>query len=612
MDIRQLYNIFKRWVWLVILGLIIGAGLGYYFSSRETPIYQAETRFIILTAAPTSEFQVYYNYLDSAKLISTYTELLSAESTLQQASEELGFPVSAGLAKAEQVGETQFIRLTVKHSDPAKAAAIANGLVDILIDQNEDLQSVRYITTEQNLQNRIVQAEQQIESIQAQIKDATTATVQSSIDEVLVQIEDLQNEINDLESKIANIDPLFATAADQAQLIDYQDQLDQIQPILEKYQEIYTNLVVLGDSADQNINESSQITQLEFTLQLYRDIYISSMASLESLRLSQAQSIPKVVQTEPANIPKNPISPKPVQTAALAGAVGLLAMGGAAFAVEYLDDTIKTPEDINQLVGLPVIGFVADLNAHRSLKNGNNDDHPLFVTSQPRSVFSEAMRSLRTNLEFSAVDKPIKTILVTSGTPQEGKSTIAANFALIVAQSGKKTLLLDADMRRPSIHRFFEVPNRVGLSDLIRGKLPIDKAIIDIKSQPNVSIITSGSLPPDPSELLSSDSMKNLLEEFECEFDVIIIDCAPMVVADPQILASRVDGVIYLVQPGKIRSQQLTAPIEQLRRVNARILGVIFNRISGKNNAYYGGYYYYSTYHQKGETSYFTDQDDVT
>ena len=151
MDIRQLINIFKRWVWLLVLGLLIGAGAGYFFSSRETPIYQAETRFIVLTAAPTSEFQIYYNYLDSAQLINTYTELLSAESTLQQASQELGFPVSAGLARAEQVGETQFIRLTVKHSDPTRAAAIANGLVDILIDQNEELQSVRYITTEENL-----------------------------------------------------------------------------------------------------------------------------------------------------------------------------------------------------------------------------------------------------------------------------------------------------------------------------------------------------------------------------------------------------------------------------------------------------------------------------
>ena len=608
MDIRQLINIFKRWGWLLVLGLLLGAGTGYFFNSRETPIYQAETRFIILTAAPTSEFQVYYNYLDSAQLISTYTELLSAESTLQQASEELGFPVSAGLARAEQVGETQFIRLTVKHSDPIKAAAIANGLVDILIDQNEELQSVRYITTEQNLQARIQQAEQQIESIQAQIKDVTTATVQNSMDEVLVQIEDLQNEINDLEDKIATIDPLFATGSEQSLLVEYQDQLDQLQPILEKYQEIYTNLVVLGDSADQNINESSQITQLEFTLQLYRDIYISSMASLESLRLSQAQSTPKVVQTEPANIPVNPISPKPIQTATLSGAVGLFAMGGIIFAIEYLDDTIKTSEDIKRLTGLPIIGYVADINAHSSPINGNDNNYSLFASSQPRSIVSEAIRSLRTNLEFSAIDEPIKTILVTSGTPGEGKSTIAANFAWVVAQSGRKTLLLDADMRRPSIHKFYDISNRVGLSDLIRSKDSMDQLIINIESQPNLSVVTSGRIPPDPSDLLSSEKMNRLLQEFKSSFDVTVIDCSPMVVADPQILASRVDGILYIVQPGKIRTQQLTTPIEQLQRVNAKLLGVVFNRLPSKSSSYYyGGYYYYSSYTQKGDTNYFTD-----
>jgi capsular exopolysaccharide synthesis family protein len=337
------------------------------------------------------------------------------------------------------------------------------------------------------------------------------------------------------------------------------------------------------------------------------------MASLESLRLSQAQSTPKVVQTEPANVPGNPISPKPLQTTTLTGVVGLLAMGGFAFAIEYLDDTIKTPEDIKRLTGLPVIGLIGDINAHGSLKNGNNNNHPLFASSQPRSVVSEAIRSLRTNLEFAAVDEPINTILITSGTPGDGKSTLAANFAWVVAQSGKKTLLLDADMRRPSIHKFFDLSNRLGLSDLIRSKNSMDQLINPVKSQPNLSVITSGRIPPDPSDLLSSKRMKKLIKEFRSTFDVTIIDCSPMVVSDPQILASRVDGILYVVEPGKIRTPQITTPIEQLKRVNAKVLGIVFNRISAKNNAYYyGGYYYYSSYNQKGETGYFSDQIDAT
>jgi capsular exopolysaccharide synthesis family protein len=604
MEIRQYISIFKRWIWLLVLGLILGAGLGYFLSIRQTPVYQAESRFIILTAAPTSEFQVYYNYLDSAQLISTYTELLSADSTIEQASQELGFTVSSGQARAERVGETQFIRLVVKDNDPTKAAAIANGLVKILIEQNEELQNIRYSTTEQNLQNRVNQAETQIENIQQQINDISTASVQNSLNEVMAQIESLQSEINDLERKVDEIDPLFATEEEQLLLADYQDQLDQLTPVLELYQEIYTNLVVLGQGAEGGMSDSSQLDQLRFTLDLYQQIYISSMASLESLRLSRAQSTPNVVQTEPAKVPSNPISPKPTQTSALAGVVGLLLTGGLAFMIEYLDDTIKTPEEIKEITGLPVIGYVAELQSRSNNKSSNG--YSLFVSEHPRSAVSEALRSLRTNLEFSAVDHPIQTIVITSANPSEGKSTIASNLAVTIAQSGKKTLLLDADMRRPNVHTFFGISNRVGLSDLLRNNLRFDQVIKQFEASPNVNILTSGSLPPNPSELLASEKMKKILEAFKKEYDIILIDSSPMVVTDPQLLATRCDGVIFIAQPGKTRSNHIATNVQQLQQVNARILGVVFNRIPRRRNAYYGGYYY-SYYYSNDQNEYFHD-----
>jgi len=604
MEIEQYFNIFKKWAWLLIVGVLLGAGGSYYFSNREQPIYQAETRFIILTAAPTSEFQLYYNYIDSSQLISTYTELLSARSTLDQASQELGFEVKGGQAKAEQVGETQFIRLSVKDNDPVKAAAIANGLVKILIDQNEDLQSVRYATTEENLQARVEQAQQQMETIQKQINDISTATIKSNLNEVITQIDELQIEINDLENKIAEIDPLYATDEENALLVEYQDSLDQLQPILALYQEIYTNLVVLGQPAESGINESAQLSQLQFTLELYQDIYVSGMASLESLRLSRAQSIPNVVQTEPATTPNEPISPQPLRTAALGGAAGLLITAIIAFAIEYLDDTIKTPEEIETLAGLPVIGFLTDFKSNGFSKSNLIESHSLFISTQPRSPVSEAIRSLRTNLEFSAVDKSLRTILVTSANPSEGKSTIAVNYALAVSQSGKKTLLLDADMRRPSIHKFFDIPNRVGLSELLRSNLNLEQVLRGFESTYDFSVITSGYLPPDPSKLLASKKMSETIDELKSNFDVIIIDCAPLVVSDPHVLGAMVDGMIYIVQPGKTRSQHLVANMQQLKQVNANVLGVVFNKIQRSHKSYYGGYYY-SHYHPKEKTDYY-------
>jgi len=604
MDIKQYFNIIIKWAWLLIIGVLLGAGGGYYFSNREQPIYQAETRFIILTAAPTSEFQLYYNYVDSSQLISTYTELLSAKSTLDQASQDLGLEVKGGQAKAEQVGETQFIKLSVKDNDPEKAAAIANGLVKILIDQNEDLQSVRYATTEENLQARVEQAQQQMESIQNQINDISTATIKSNLNEIITQIDELQNEINDLENNIAEIDPLYATDEEVALLVEYQDSLEQLQPILALYQEIYTNLFVLGQPAESSVNESAQLSQLQFTLDLYQKIYISGMASLESLRLSRAQNTPNVVQTEPATIPNEPISPKPLRTAALGGAAGLLITAIIAFAIEYLDDTIKTPEEIENLAGLPVIGFLTDFKSSGFSKNNLNGNLSLFISTQPRSPVSEAIRSLRTNLEFSAVDQSLRTILVTSANPSEGKSTIAVNYALAVSQSGKKTLLLDADMRRPSIHKFFDIPNRVGLSELLRSNLDIEQVLRGFESSYDFSVMTSGYLPPDPSKLLASKKMLHTIEELKTIFDVIIIDCAPLVVSDPHVLSAIVDGLIYIVQPGKTRSQHFVANMQQLKQINANVLGVVFNKIQRSHKSYYGGYYY-SYYHPKEKTDYY-------
>ena len=152
MDIKQLFSTFKRWLWLVVLGTIVGGSLGYYLSNRQTPIYQAQAKFVILPSAQTT--YDYYSYLNSINIISTYTQLLTSEDLLYEASNKLGFPVMKGQATASQVGDTKFVVLTVKDTDPFKAAMIANGLVDILIEQNVKLQTVQFESAERNLQDR--------------------------------------------------------------------------------------------------------------------------------------------------------------------------------------------------------------------------------------------------------------------------------------------------------------------------------------------------------------------------------------------------------------------------------------------------------------------------
>ena len=595
MDIRKILNIVKRWIWLWIVGgLLAGVG-GYFISTRQTPEYQASTRFVVLRAAQTS--YDYYSYLDSQQLISTYAQLLSTESLLQRASEVLGFPVKKGQATAQQVGETQFVELTVKDTIPEKAAAIANGLIEVLIEQNEQLQAVRYVAAEENIQNRINQAETQIAILQDQIKNISSATVEEQVQQVQTQMNELQPQISDLEYKISQIDPEFATNEQELLRFEYQATLDQIKPIMTLYQEIYTNLVVFGQPSEAGVTTTGQMDQLKTTLNLYEQIYISSISNLESVRLMRAQNTPNVVQVEVATVPDDPISPKPYQTAALSGAVGLLMAAGIVFLVEYLDDTVKTPDEVKELLGLPVIGLVGDL---QSSGNGNKRKRTgMHVAYQPRSPVSEAFRSLRTNLEFSSIDDPLKTVMVTSPGASEGKTTIAANLAIALAQSGRKILLLDADLRRPSVHQQFDISNRAGLSDLVRGKFDISDVTQKTNAVKNLSIITSGSLPPDPAELLGSERMRNLLEELKQYFDMIVIDAPPLLVADPQILCGLSDGMIYVIQPGRTRALAAKTPLEELERINIKLLGVVMNRIPKNRGYYYGGFEYYSPYSNK-------------
>lgn len=591
MDLRKILLIIKRWLWLLVLGAVIAGGVGYYFSSRESPIYRTSTRFVILRAASTG-YTDYYSYLDYQNMISTYAQLLSSVRLLERVSDDVGFTVLPNQANAEQIGETQFVRLTVTHEDPERAAIIANALVDVLIETNEELQSVRYEATEQNLKNRTDQAMEQMEILQNQIQELSITTLQEQIDEVKNQIDDLQAQTTDLEFKIGRINPQFASEEQSLLRLQYQAELNQTQPILDLYQNIYTQLMVMKEPIQNEDVSSTRMAQLERTLGLYEQIYFSSISSLETLNLTRAQSTPNVVQVEPATVPDTPYTPKPFQSAGIGAAVGLLIVAGIVFMIEYLDDTIKTPDDVKDMLGLPVIGLIADMGDYTKRKSDNGGN--VFVFEHPRSPITEAFRSLRTSLEFYSIDSPLQMLIVTSAGPEEGKTTIATNLTTILARENKNVLLIDADLRRPNVHNLIGISNRAGLSDLLRGKLKMEDIIQTSPVNKNMHVITSGSLPPNPAELIASNRMEAILDELRSQFEVIVIDTPPAIVTDAQLLGSRADGVIYVLRPGKTRSVAAKTPFEEFQRVGANIIGVVMNRIPKNRGYYYGGYDYYA------------------
>ena len=214
----------------------------------------------------------------------------------------------------------------------------------------------------------------------------------------------------------------------------------------------------------------------------------------------------------------------------------------------------------------------------------------LIVEKQPKSIPAESYRSLRTNIQYSSFDKEVKRILVTSSEPGEGKTTTVVNLALAFSQDEKKVIVIDCDLRKPSIHKQFRISNTIGLSDVVIDNSKLKKAIN--KYNEYLDILPSGKIPPNPSELLGSKAMENLLNELEEEYDIIIIDTPPVqAVTDSQILSTKVDGVILVVRAERTKKDSVKLAKAALEKVNAHILGVVLNGEERTRSKYY---YYYS------------------
>lgn len=217
----------------------------------------------------------------------------------------------------------------------------------------------------------------------------------------------------------------------------------------------------------------------------------------------------------------------------------------------------------------------------------------LIVQEKPKSPISEAYRTLRTNLQFASFDKEMKVIVITSSGPQEGKSTTVSNLALAFAETSKKVLLVDCDLRRPTIHKKFNISNKIGLSNILAENLD-PKRTISMYSE-NLYLLPSGTIPPSPAEMLSSSRMKNFVQDMSKVYDIILVDSPPILaVTDAQILSSIADGVLIVASSGQVEREAITKAKDLLEKVNAHIIGVVLNKVEVKGNNNYGYYYYYS------------------
>jgi len=525
MELRRYAILVWRWLWLIVLCTLLAGISAYAVSKRTTPVYEASSMLLVSQskAGLVDQSTLYA----SERLAGTYAELLRRQPVLDEVIQRLQLDTTVeklgGQVSVSPLRNTQLLLLKVEDPSPQRAAAIANEVPAVFIQQNEAMQAGRFAIARSGLRQRLAELQDQIARTQTAIADLERTANPS------------------------------------------QTELDRLQRDLRELQVSYTSL----------------------------------FKSEQDLSLEEARQLDTVLVTEQAQPPLRPVRPRTAQNMLLAAVVGAMLAVGAAFLIEYLDDVLKNPDDVQQTLGLVTLGAVPLMP---EAADGNE-----LVVGASHSMAKESYRVLRTNLQFAAVDHSLRTLLVTSPSPSEGKSLTAANLAAAMAQAGRRVILVDADLHRPRLHRIFKLPNSAGLTSALLDHDKGTDGLLQETPVEGLRVLTSGQLPPNPAELLGSSRMRELLEQMTGQADIVVLDSPPATaLADSAILATQSDGVLLVLDAGHTRRDMAGRALSALQQVKARVVGAVLNRmpVRGPGSYYYYYYYYhYSHYYGSGDGS---------
>src|SRR6266852_34223 len=424
---------------------------------------------------------------------------------------------------------------------------------------------------------------------------------QQAVQGMKLRLIDLQNECADYRTKYLPNHPKIVSCEERLKEVRSrlkQELASRLEAQHREYQEVRQtekNLLALYNQAkdeafklNQNEEDYQRLKRAMDNNQRLYDLVLKRLKDAGLSGLVQMSNLRIVDRARPLDIP---VYPNVLLNLLFAALLGILFGGVAAFCLEYFNTTVSAHQQIEQL-GFTFLGIIPNI--------GKDIPTPeLAIYEKPRSSTAECCRSIRTNLLFMSPDKHLQSILVTSSAPQEGKTTIAANIAVAMADSGGRVLLLDADMRRPRTQRIFKIGNEIGLSSVIVGSAKLADAI-KTTQVPGLSVLVSGPIPPNPAELLHADAFGSLLRQLETRYDQIIIDSPPEgVVADAAILGAQVDGTIVVMRAGKTTRDHALRTLRSLRNVNARIFGAVLNDLDldSRTDGYYYDYGRYGSYY---------------
>lgn len=443
----------------------------------------------------------------------------------------------------------------------------------------------------ENLYNQIQSQGSNLSTVESLPVFANNLALQRIRDQMLAA----DQKISELSTKYGAKHPLMIQAVSDRDILS-QEKTREIKRIVETYKNQYLlaksqeqNIEKLLNEAKQemlNLNEKMiQYDIMQRESETNRVLYDSLMKNIKQQGATEQSQMVNVWVVKKAQVPDSPASPQKIRNLLLGLVLGVFGGVGCAFFIEYLDNTVKSSEEVERRFKIPVLGVVGEVNEQgKSIES--------IIVEDPRSPTAECYKSIRSSLMLSSPEHPPKTLLITSVEPQEGKTATALNIARTLAQTGSKVLLLDCDMRKPRLHTILRISNRVGLSSYLSGNT--DKEIVAKLEENNLTVIPSGPVPPNPSELLGSERMTNLLQGLAKKFDYIILDTPPvMSVTDSQVLSHLVAGVVMVTRAGKTNCEILGRGLKMLQSIHAPLLGIVINGMSDKvsGDYYYGGYY---------------------
>jgi succinoglycan biosynthesis transport protein ExoP len=368
------------------------------------------------------------------------------------------------------------------------------------------------------------------------------------------------------------------------------------------------------------LNESAiQYSILKRDLESYRTLYEGLLEKMKEAGVSAGLKSNNFRIVDVARVPTSPVEPNVPRNLAFAFMLGLTSGVGLAFLLEGLDNTVRTTEQAQMISGLPPLGMIP--MGSRTAREGANSKRLVIATSKeavelvtqvrPQSQMAESYRALRTSLLLSNLGAPPKVIMITSALPQEGKTTTSINCAVVLAQKGIRVLLIDADLRRPSIHKTLGMGPRSGLSNVLTGSATLEQTITRSPVLPNLSILPAGTPPPNPAELLASTNMRDVLEELRGQYDHIVVDTPPTLsVTDAVVLSPRADAIVLVIRSGHTTKQALRRSRDVLLQVNAKVSGVLLNAVDLSSPDYYYYYEYKSKYSRYYRDDQSHDDDD--